>query len=107
MPGSPLYPRVRTYANTPACTLRHPPPLPHQQGFGDGSLYVSTVPEMSFLILYLLFNLFLGAYILGTVTMLVVKGDEQSKAFRERVNQLNDFSKDNDLPQVAYRHATH
>ncbi len=55
---------------------------------------------MSFLILYLLFNLFLGAYILGTVTMLVVKGDEQSKAFRERVNQLSDFSRDNDLPQV-------
>jgi hypothetical protein len=35
-----------------------------------------------------LFNLFVGAYILGTVTMLVVKGDEQSQAFRSRMSNL-------------------
>ena len=29
------------------------------------------------------------------------------EAFRERVNQLNDFSKDNDLPQVPCGDATH
>ena len=48
-----------------------------------------------------LFNLFLGAYILGTVTMLVVKGDERSKQFRERMYTLADFSKTNELPQVG------
>ncbi|GLI61751.1 hypothetical protein VaNZ11_004203 [Volvox africanus] len=68
-------------------------------GLGDGALFASTVPEAAFMILYLLFNLFLGAYILGTVTMLVVKGDERSKAFRERMSHLNDFSKTNELPE--------
>ncbi|PNH09149.1 Potassium channel KAT1, partial [Tetrabaena socialis] len=67
-------------------------------GLGDSSLYASTVPEAAFMIVYLLFNLFLGAYILGTVTMLVVKGDERSKQFRDRVNYLNDFSKNHELP---------
>ena len=34
-------------------------------GLGDNSLYASTVPEAAFMILYLFFNLFLGAYIFG------------------------------------------
>ncbi|GIM10248.1 hypothetical protein Vretimale_14045, partial [Volvox reticuliferus] len=68
-------------------------------GLGDAALFASTVPEAAFMILYLLFNLFLGAYILGTVTMLVVKGDERSKAFRERMSNLNEFSKNNELPE--------
>ncbi|GLC44797.1 hypothetical protein PLESTB_001212900 [Pleodorina starrii] len=68
-------------------------------GLGDAALFATTVPEAAFMIAYLLFNLFLGAYILGTVTMLVVKGDERSKAFRERMTNLNEFSKNNDLPE--------
>ncbi|KAG2447077.1 hypothetical protein HYH02_007827 [Chlamydomonas schloesseri] len=71
-------------------------------GLGDGSLYAGTVPEAAFMIVYLLFNLFLGAYILGTVTMLVVKGDERSKQFRDRMYTLADFSKTNELPQSLH-----
>ncbi|KAG2447078.1 hypothetical protein HYH02_007828 [Chlamydomonas schloesseri] len=68
-------------------------------GLGDSSLYAGSVPEAGFMILYLLFNLFLGAYILGTVTMLVVKGDERSKQFRDRMTTLNEFSNNNELPE--------
>ncbi|EFJ39217.1 hypothetical protein VOLCADRAFT_45039, partial [Volvox carteri f. nagariensis] len=68
-------------------------------GLGDAALFASTVPEAAFMVIYLLFNLFLGAYILGTVTMLVVKGDERSKAFRERMSNLNEFGRNNDLPE--------
>ncbi|KAG2444346.1 hypothetical protein HXX76_001102 [Chlamydomonas incerta] len=68
-------------------------------GLGDSSLYAGSVPEAAFMILYLLFNLFLGAYILGTVTMLVVKGDERSKQFRDRMTTLNEFSNNNELPE--------
>ncbi|GLC57329.1 hypothetical protein PLESTB_001212500 [Pleodorina starrii] len=68
-------------------------------GLGDGALFAATVPEAAFMIAYLLFNLFLGAYILGTVTMLVVKGDERSKAFRDRIHSLAEFSKNNELPE--------
>ncbi|KXZ44423.1 hypothetical protein GPECTOR_68g396 [Gonium pectorale] len=71
-------------------------------GLGDNALYASTVPEAAFMICYLFFNLFLGAYILGTVTMLVVKGDERSKLFRDRMYSLADFSKNNELPQSLY-----
>ncbi|GFR50886.1 hypothetical protein Agub_g13176 [Astrephomene gubernaculifera] len=71
-------------------------------GLGDGALFASTVPEAAFMILYLFFNLFLAAYILGTVTMLVVKGDERSKQFRERMSSLNEFSKTNELPPALH-----
>ncbi|KAG2444345.1 hypothetical protein HXX76_001101 [Chlamydomonas incerta] len=71
-------------------------------GLGDGALYAGTVPEAAFMIVYLLFNLFLGAYILGTVTMLVVKGDKRSKQFRDRMYTLADFSKTNELPQSLH-----
>lgn len=36
-------------------------------GLGDANMYASTVPEAALMIGYLFFNLFLSAYILGTV----------------------------------------
>ena len=50
--------------------------------------------------IYMLFNVVLGAYILGTVTMLLVKGDERSKNFRDQTMGLKEYSRLNELPQV-------
>lgn len=72
-------------------------------GLGDGALYASTVPESAFMIVYMLFNLVLGAYILGTVTMLVVKSDKRSKVFRDRVTNLKQFSENNSVPDGLHR----
>ncbi|KAG2493568.1 hypothetical protein HYH03_008087 [Edaphochlamys debaryana] len=72
-------------------------------GLGDSALYAGTVAEAAFMIVYLLFNLFLAAYILGTVTVLVVKNDERSKAFRDKFTALNEFAKQNELPDRLQR----
>eukprot|EP00955_Chlamydomonas_euryale_P100665 365299-Chlamydomonas_euryale.AAC.5 len=48
-------------------------------GLGDADFYVATWIEALVTSAYLLFNVVLGAYILGTVTMLMVKGDERIK----------------------------
>lgn len=36
----------------------------------------------------------------GTVTMLMVKGDQRSAAFRDRITNLKDYSNINVLPKV-------
>jgi len=68
-------------------------------GLGDGDFYTANWWENIIMSLYLLFNVVLGAYILGTVTMLMVKGDEQSKNFRDKIQALKDYSKLNELPE--------
>eukprot|EP00798_Chlamydomonas_sp_ICE-L_P004693 gene4693-14896_t len=67
-------------------------------GVGDGDFYCASPLESFVMILYLIFNVVLNAYILGTITMLVVKGDERSKAFRDRVTTLRQYAKINDIP---------
>ena len=51
-----------------------PPPFPPPQELYTGA----TVPEAAFMIFYLIFNICLASYILGTFTMIVVKGDEKT-----------------------------
>ncbi|KAG1681293.1 hypothetical protein FOA52_007339 [Chlamydomonas sp. UWO 241] len=67
-------------------------------GLGDGDFYVATAPETILTVIYLLFNVVLGAYILGTVTMLMVKGDERMKAYRDRVTTLKEYVDMNEVP---------
>ncbi|GLI61752.1 hypothetical protein VaNZ11_004204 [Volvox africanus] len=70
---------------------------------GDGRLYPFTIAELSTMIVYLLFNLFLGAYIIGTVTIMMVRADEHSKSFRESMSHLHEYSRENDLPERLYK----
>ncbi len=100
-------------------------------GLGDQDMYCATQAEAIATMIYCLFNVVMGAYILGegrilntlglhkngkavlsdtcpylthaagTVTMLMVKGDERSKAFRDQTTSLNDYSKMNELPEVC------
>lgn len=51
--------------------------------------------------MYLLLNLVLAAYTLGTMSMLVVKADKRSKVYRERLGALETYADSHELPQVG------
>ena len=59
-------------------------------GYGDFHGY--GVPEAVFLICYMTMNIALGAYILGTITLLVVKGDEATGKFRDKMAALEGYA---------------
>ncbi|KAG2447081.1 hypothetical protein HYH02_007831 [Chlamydomonas schloesseri] len=69
---------------------------------GDAAMFPTTVAEMATMIVYLMFNLFLAAYIIGTVTIMMVKQDEHSQALRESIENLNEYSQDNELPEKLH-----
>jgi hypothetical protein len=50
------------------------------QGYGDFHAY--SVAEAAFTIVYVFINIGVAAYIVGTITLLVVKGDEKTGAYR-------------------------
>eukprot|EP00955_Chlamydomonas_euryale_P106704 365721-Chlamydomonas_euryale.AAC.2 len=54
------------------------------------------------MILYCLLNVVLSAYILGTVTMLMVKFDERSKLIRDRKKNLDTFRQMHNLSDTLY-----
>ncbi len=68
---------------------------------GDATLYPETIAELIFTILYLFFILFLGAYIIGTVTIMMVQADQRSSTFRDSIEHLNEYSAGNNLPDVS------
>ena len=51
-------------------------------------------------VLFMAFNIALGAYILGTITLLVVKADERTGRYRDRSMHLKNFTQANNLPVV-------
>jgi hypothetical protein len=59
-------------------------------GYGDFRAY--GIPEAVFLICYMTMNIALGAYILGTITLLVVKGDEATGKFRDKMHALESYA---------------
>ncbi|GAX76506.1 hypothetical protein CEUSTIGMA_g3951.t1 [Chlamydomonas eustigma] len=69
---------------------------------GDNDFYEASVAEAAFMILYCLLNVVLSAYILGTVTMLMVKFDERSKALRDKKTNLIAFKKMHDISDDLY-----
>eukprot|EP00798_Chlamydomonas_sp_ICE-L_P017133 gene17133-23437_t len=66
-------------------------------GFGDFHPY--TVGECVFIIIYMFFNLAVSAYILGTITVLVMKGDERTNVYRERMSNLAGYAEQHHIPQ--------
>ena len=49
---------------------------------------------------YMYANLALSAYILGSITLLVVKSDEQAGVFRDHSNAMKQYSKLHAIPEV-------
>ncbi|KAJ9524098.1 hypothetical protein QJQ45_022546 [Haematococcus lacustris] len=68
-------------------------------GLGDGDFYCASPAESIVMIIFLLGNIVFQAYILGTVTFVLVKADEKSKVYRERMEALRGYAGINDLPQ--------
>lgn len=64
-------------------------------GYGDFS--PGNTAEVVFGTIYMLFNIVLNSYILGTITMVVIKADENNGHLRLMFSKLKYFSELNDL----------
>ncbi|KAK9903334.1 hypothetical protein WJX75_003130 [Coccomyxa subellipsoidea] len=66
-------------------------------GYGDFSA-VNTA-EAVWATIYMFFNLALGAYVLGTITLLVVKHDERTGRYRDLSTNLKEYIAVNEIPE--------
>lgn len=69
----------------------------------DAVMYAWSVWDCLFLICFLVLCVFVFAFVMGTVSMLVVKSDKKKKKHYERVEALRTFSDACDLPDVLYK----
>eukprot|EP00887_Chlorella_sp_A99_P005048 scaffold4.g5048.t1 len=67
-------------------------------GFGDMHAYSPV--EAGIVVVIVLFNLFYFAYIIGSVTQVVMSGDVRVRQYREHMGHLVAFAKMHDLPPV-------
>ncbi len=81
--------------------MSHEPPPLSLNPFPHPIPTQASVPECIFMILYCLLNVVLTAYVLGTVTMLMVKFDERSKMLRDKKTSLIQFKKMHRVPEVG------
>lgn len=67
-------------------------------GFGDFT--ARNVTETVWSTVYMFYNLGLSAYILGSFTLIVIRGDEQVGKYQAKCSNLKDYAKLNGLPKV-------
>ncbi|CAN6483341.1 unnamed protein product [Victoria cruziana] len=65
---------------------------------GYGDLHPQNEGEMIFVIIYMLFNLGLTAYLIGNMTNLVVHGTSRTRKFRDTIQAASSFATRNQLP---------
>ncbi|KAM3351457.1 hypothetical protein ACQJBY_023439 [Aegilops geniculata] len=66
---------------------------------GYGDLHAQNAREMLFGISYMLFNLWLTAYLIGNMTNLVVHSTSRTRDFRDMVQAATEFAARNQLPR--------
>ncbi|CAL4947379.1 unnamed protein product [Urochloa decumbens] len=66
---------------------------------GYGDLHAENTREMLFGVAYMLFNLWLTAYLIGNMTNLVVHSTSRTRDFRDMVQAASEFAARNQLPQ--------
>ena len=66
---------------------------------GYGDFFPVTVAESLWTMGYMLFNVALTAFIVGTITLLVVRRDARTSSYRERSQSLRSFAAVNQLPE--------
>ena len=71
---------------------------------GYGDLSAANPAEAAWATIYMFFNLALGAYVLGTITLIVIKHDERTGRYRDLTTHLKDYIKVNEIPAVSPRH---
>jgi hypothetical protein len=60
-----------------------------------------------FVIVYMFYNLWLISYILGTITLLVVRHDERANKYRDRSENLKTYAAMNAIPPVGFEPGLH
>jgi Ion channel len=68
-------------------------------GYGDFS--AKSTPEAIFALSFIILNIFINSYILGTITLMVVKGDERTGRYRDRSGNLKAYTAVNHLPKAS------
>lgn len=63
---------------------------------GYGEIHAVNVREMIFVMIYVSFDMILGAYLLGNMTALIVKGSKTEK-FRDKMTDLIKYVNRNNL----------
>ena len=66
---------------------------------GYGDWFPVSVAETLWTMCYMLFNVALTAFIVGTITLLVVRRDARTSSYRERSHSLRSFAAVNQLPE--------
>uniref|UniRef100_A0A0D9V5U0 Potassium channel n=1 Tax=Leersia perrieri TaxID=77586 RepID=A0A0D9V5U0_9ORYZ len=66
---------------------------------GYGDLHAENAREMLFGICYMLFNLWLTAYLIGNMTNLVVHSTSRTRDFRDVIQAASEFAARNQLPR--------
>jgi hypothetical protein len=60
-----------------------------------------TLAEVIFTMVYIAVNILLWGFILGSITLLVQRSDEQSYKYRHRMHALERYGSDTELPQAS------
>jgi hypothetical protein len=68
---------------------------------GYGDLSAANPAEAVWATIYMFFNLALGAYVLGTITLIVIKHDERTGRYRDLTSNLKDYIRVNEIPPVS------
>jgi Ion channel len=69
-------------------------------GYGDFS--AKSEAEAIFEIIFIIFDIFVHAHILGTITLAVIKGDKRTGRYRDLSTNLRQYSVLNQLPRVRF-----
>lgn len=57
--------------------------------------------EVIFTMIYIAINILMWAWLIGSITLLVARGDEQGAKYRHRMHALDRYGKDKGLPQAS------
>ncbi|KAI3885716.1 hypothetical protein MKX03_027906 [Papaver bracteatum] len=66
---------------------------------GYGDVHSMNSREMTFNIVYMMFNLGLNAYLIGNISILILQGTRTTMDFRNRIQSASEFASRNQLPK--------
>lgn len=67
---------------------------------GYGDFHAASIPEAIFTLIYMLFIIGLNAFIIGTLTLVVMKNDERTGQYRQRASNLKQYSSVNGIKPI-------
>ncbi len=80
---------------------RWPLPLQPPAVSNTNLLFLPSIAEMIFTFVYVFISIGIGAYIVGTITLLVTKADEEKALYRNSMAALDAYSTTHDIPKVG------